>query len=145
MASTVTFTTEYTLLTCGDCGINFGVPEWWRKERLSDHRNWNCPNGHIRHYPSGQSDVEKANARVAEAERLAAQARLRERAAKDQLAASERSKAALRGQTTKLKRRAARGICIVCNRSFPNVTAHMETKHPDFIEEVTGERPHPHE
>jgi hypothetical protein len=26
----------------------------------------------------------------------------------------------------------ANGVCVCCNRSFKNLAAHMQTKHPEF-------------
>lgn len=45
------------------------------------------------------------------------------------------SRNAYKGQVTKLKNRAANGVCPCCNRYFANLHRHMETKHPDFKNE----------
>lgn len=60
---------------------------------------------------------------------IAAQRRLRDHA--------ERQASARKGQVTRLKNRAAAGVCPCCTRSFENLRRHMTTKHPTFkAEEV---------
>jgi hypothetical protein len=44
--------------------------------------------------------------------------------------AAERRTVALKGVATRLKNRAAKGVCPCCNRSFENLRRHMHTKHP---------------
>lgn len=47
----------------------------------------------------------------------------------------EKSRAAFKGQVTKLKHRAANGVCPCCTRHFTNLERHMKTKHPEFTQE----------
>ncbi len=35
---------------------------------------------------------------------------------------------------TKVKKRAANGVCPCCNRTFSDLARHMKAKHPDFAE-----------
>lgn len=54
--------------------------------------------------------------------------------------AAERRASAARGQVTRLKNRAAAGVCPCCNRTFSDLQRHMATKHKGFIAEpVDGE------
>jgi hypothetical protein len=50
MPGTLDYTTTYTLMSCGECGISFAVPgKWYERKRLDDHRtDGRCPNGHGR-------------------------------------------------------------------------------------------------
>ena len=48
---------------------------------------------------------------------------------------ANRSRAALKGQVTKIKRRVGKGICPCCRRNFANLRDHMEDEHPDWSEE----------
>lgn len=82
-----------------------------------------CPNGH-RQVFAGKTVEQKLRERV-EAEQL------RTRQARDQAEAAERTARAYKGQATKIKRRVLRGVCPFCDRSFENVTRHMESKHSD--------------
>ena len=49
--------------------------------------------------------------------------------------AAERSASARKGQITKLKKRAAAGVCPCCNRSFENLRRHIDSQHPGFVAE----------
>lgn len=58
----------------------------------------------------------------------------------DRAAAAERRASAARGQVTKLKKRAAAGVCPCCNRQFTDLQRHMASKHAGFVaEEVQAE------
>ena len=54
---------------------------------------------------------------------------------RDRLEGARRSRAALKGQVTKIKRRVSKGICPCCRRNFANLKRHMEGQHPDWSEE----------
>ena len=60
------------------------------------------------------------------------QAEARETHERDQREAAERSLAAQRGVTTKLRKQIAAGVCPCCHRSFQNLRRHMDGQHPDF-------------
>jgi hypothetical protein len=49
--------------------------------------------------------------------------------------AARRGAAAQKGQKTRIKNRIARGVCPCCNRSFADLGAHMQQKHPHFTEQ----------
>tara|TARA_Y100000310_G_scaffold338946_1_gene430083 strand:- start:1163 stop:1354 length:192 start_codon:yes stop_codon:yes gene_type:complete len=54
----------------------------------------------------------------------------------DERDAAEKTASTYKGQVTKLKNRAKAGVCPCCNRTFQNLSRHMETKHPDFGEVI---------
>lgn len=103
--------------TCITCGCVIGLQDEYYDERLRDHRDFHCPNGHQQHF-SSESDEEKAK-RMLREEQARHQRTLQrendERAAKEKL---ER----------KLKR-VGRGVCPECNRSFQNLARHMACQH----------------
>ena len=121
---TMTYTTELTTTSCGECAAPFALPASIHRKCKNDGRMMWCPTcGSSLTYSKTQNEVlqlalDAARRRVADQER--------------QLEAVERSRAAMRGQVTKIKNRVARGICPCCNRSFENLTRHMATKHPDY-------------
>lgn len=99
-----------------------------RAEKMSIY----CPHGHNWHYVSGESEATKLRR---ERDRLKQeQARLQDRIREECEArqATERRLSAAKGQVTKIKNRAGRGVCPCCNRSFENLRRHMESKHPEF-------------
>jgi hypothetical protein len=116
-----------TAMECPVCGVVYGLNERMRshaEERGNSEITWYCTNGHSLVYP-GKSEAQKLRAKLNRAE--ATNTHLR-----DQRDATERSRRALKGQVTKVKNRVAKGVCPCCNRSFPDLHAHMQTKHPDY-------------
>ena len=117
---------------CITCGIPFTVPDIVINKHREVGGYHSCPNGHSQGWDKDGCEV--ADLRR-ERDRLKQQI-----AAKDddiawqkqQRKDAERLAAAARGQVTKLKKRAAAGVCPCCNRQFSNMHRHMQTKHPEF-------------
>ncbi len=125
---TLQVTTTYTVIDCFKCGCLFAVPDQVQEELVRTGRSFFCMNGHEQHYTkSTASELKKERERNA-----SLIARLDQvRADRDSL---ERSRSALKGQVTKIRNRVANGVCPCCNRTFPDLAAHMQTKHPDYAE-----------
>lgn len=125
----------FELQSCISCFINFQVPLGFTAARRKDGEKFYCPNGHHMYYPKGESEEDKLRR-----ERDLLKQRLVQ---KDDMISevvrqrqmSERQLSAARGQVTKLKKRAAGGVCPCCNRSFAALHSHMATKHPNFVAE----------
>lgn len=111
--------------SCCNCGTPFAIEEGLRKQLLNHPRvrHFYCPNGHEQWYVGETAETKLRRSR----DRLGAQLI----AEQDQHAATERSRRALKGQITKLRRRIGKGVCPYCTRTFPNIAAHMETQHPE--------------
>lgn len=127
-------TLTFRLHTCGNCGITYAMEEGFRARKQADKTTFYCPNGHGRMF-TGRSDAEKL--KDAEKDLVWTQGRLTHE--RDQREAAERSRNAFKGQVTKIKRRVGKGVCPCCNRSFQDLGAHMETKHPGYGESETTE------
>jgi len=139
--------TEFVTCVCAQCNVVFGLtPETDRVLRQSS-AGFKCPFGHPLVFSKGESEADKLrrerdrlkqeNARLDE-ERHGAWATAN--AQLERARTAERQAAAARGQVTKLKKRAANGVCPCCNRTFANLQRHMATKHAGFVaEEVTPE------
>lgn len=133
------FDTNLAIHECPTCGVRHGIPHALEKSALNDRgqrgQRIYCPNGHTWYF-SGQTEAEKLRLernrlkqRLAEKDdRIAQEIKWREE--------SERTAAAYKGVATKLKKRIKAGVCPCCNRHFGNLQAHIETKHPDFSEDV---------
>lgn len=146
MTQTQTIIITLNAETCCNCGVVFGL-EAGHQKRLRNNREWfYCPNGHAQHY-TGKSEAQKLKDQLAKQEAEAARrardaadaldrASARELATRDQLEATQRSRAALKGQLTKTKRRIGKGVCPCCNRHFANVDNHMQSQHPDYATET---------
>lgn len=114
-------------VTCGSCGIQFGLPDFYWQRREKDGATYYCPNGHK--LSQGEKEEDRLR-RQLEAERS------RRVHAEDQRKAAEKTLTATKGQLTKAKKRAANGVCPCCNRSFVDVQRHMRSKHPEHVAEV---------
>lgn len=118
---------------CYLCGVVFALPTTLRAERLKDHRNFWCPNGHDQHY-LGKTDAQK----LREVQKQLEWSRSYAQSVEDQRQAAERSNTALRGVVTKKKKELGRvknGVCPCCKRSFQNLRRHIEGQHPDYAPE----------
>lgn len=58
MSVALQLTQNFTRLECGECGINFWVPDHFDDQRREDKRGWYwyCPNGHYRVYKESEAD-----------------------------------------------------------------------------------------
>jgi hypothetical protein len=115
---------------CPACFVLHAIPKRMERERMEDGGSIFCPNGHKWHFTT--SEVAKLRKQLADAEQTRKWLDGRLTHEQDQRRAAERSASAYKGQTTRLKNRAAAGVCPCCNRSFVQLRRHMETKHPDF-------------
>lgn len=129
--TTLTYTGRLTVTTCW-CGIPHAVPEEMFDAALRAHNDGrdytsiHCPLGHKwRFAATPQVDHER---------KAAERARIREQQVRDQLLAAERSAIAYKGHATRLRKRAAAGVCPCCSRSFQNLKRHMDGQHPGFGE-----------
>jgi hypothetical protein len=118
---------NYAAIDCAACGLRFYVPGVWEAARRNDRRDFVCPNGHQLAFGI-HSEVERLKKEIAKEQE-------RRRWAEERAETLERSRAAIQGQVTKLKNRAAAGLCPCCNRSFQNLARHMKTRHPGELPE----------
>ena len=127
MNATFTRTGTYVVVTCWKCGISYGLPQHFHDQARQDtDKTFYCPNGH------GQCFT------ISEATRLRRELDIGRRKNNDlryRLDHANRSRAALRGQVTKIKRRVGNGVCPCCQRSFQDLKRHMEGQHPNWREE----------
>lgn len=118
--------TEYVPVNCGPsdsggCGTPFAMTRSFYDEMKRTGATWHCPRGHARVYRRGKSDEQKL-----------AEAKAREIALQDQLAAAVREAEVVRASLLRDRARFANGVCPCCNRSFENVRRHMRGQHPDY-------------
>lgn len=124
---------EITLVsrTCAQCGLTFGLPDYYGAELRRSHATCYCPNGHARWFPD-KSEVEKLQKDLNAAKQLATWYKadaLRQRAEREQ---AERRLSATRGVLTRVKHRIANGVCPCGNRSFEHLQRHMSRQHPAY-------------
>ena len=130
MTSTLTYTTKLDVISCGTCEIPFAIPSYMNRVAKDDGRSFYCPNGHKISYHTTEAD--QLRAKLEREERWRKNAETRAQAARDQAESAERSRAAYKGQLTKVKKRVGNGVCPCCNRTFANLGRHMAGQHPEF-------------
>lgn len=131
-ATVLEFTTQAVYACdCITCGVPVFMPSALKTQRLRDHSNFYCCNGHSQHWPGKSKEEQLREELEAEKAKRTEDVR-RERLLRE---SAERSAAAARGQVTKIKNRVGNGVCPCCNRSFQNLQRHMHTKHPNFKSE----------
>jgi len=127
MSTTFEIATDFVSLSCGACGVSFAITDGFYRARRRDHKSFYCPNGCCRAY-NIESDEERLRRQLSESHQSNSSLR-------DRLETTRRSRAALKGQVTKIKRRVGKGVCPCCRRNFANLKRHMEGQHPDWSEE----------
>ena len=128
----ITYTQRLEVTTCW-CGINYAVPaNLLRNAMNGEVKDLYCPLGH----GGGWGDTELQQAR--KSAQQARDALTRKQAELDQAKADteheRRRAAAARAQTTKIRKRAAVGVCPApsCKRSFVDMAKHVATCHPEL-------------
>lgn len=125
----------YTTIACprDGCGVSFAINDAFLDRRVNDHKGFYCPNGHTMSY-THQNEAEKQRERI---ERLKHLVESRERDIQfeqTRLTAERRAHSATKGKLTKVRKRAAHGVCPCCSRTFANVARHVAGQHPKFLE-----------
>lgn len=119
-------------LRCESCGrlrelgdVGYKLRHGWPKGDI-----FYCPAGHGQSYT--KSEVTRLREKLEDEKKNAEFWRKRADEA-------DRSKAAIKGQLTKERKRVGNGVCPCCNRTFQNVARHMASKHPDFKDQPPGD------
>ena len=138
--TTPTYTGKLVVQDCRNCGITFGVPYTFDRDRRNDHASFTCPRGHWQSY-TGPTEEQRLREQLARKNRQLVQyegALTRERQMRDQAEAEAKHQAAVarghKGAHQRTKNRVAKGVCPCCKRSFVNVARHMAGQHPDHSE-----------
>jgi hypothetical protein len=128
--TTVTHEARLTVTTCITCGTVYAMDAtlyFNQKQRGGYHY---CPNGHSQGWDERncQDAIDKVEAQLAAEQDNVMYWQNRTNELDRQLTAQK-------GQTTKLRKRIANGVCPCCHRSFVNVQRHMKSQHPDFVKD----------
>ena len=122
---------------CASCGLSIFMSEEHEKILRQNQGSFYCLWGHSNVWPKTPTEAREDVLRR-ERDRLKQDAaRLHENIARqaERAETAERRARAARGQVTRLKNRAAAGVCPCCNRQFQNLRRHMDTKHKGFLVE----------
>lgn len=129
-----TFTTEIEHISCGHCGVHFGIEKQMLKALQNSGGKFYCPNGdHVCYSVTTeqklQKKLEEKSRRITELSCEVARERdikYMERTQK------KRAFTMLKNHRNRTKN----GVCPCCTRTFPNLARHMASKHPGFEAEV---------
>lgn len=133
---------------CPNCGIRFAAPASFFAARRKDCGKFYCPNGHVLSWHETDADrlrqerdllkqrLAQKDDELKHKDQQIESIRSYWQDAEDRVSHESRRVSAAKGQVTKLKNRAAAGVCPCCSRSFQNLKSHMATKHPAFAAEV---------
>ena len=113
------------IMDCASCGCVFAINTDYEARRRRDGRNFYCPNGHVNAWTEDEADRQAKRAAL-----LAQQLASRD----EDLRAARVAHAATKGQLTKVRKRAERGVCLHCQRSFVNVARHVADCHPEQVQ-----------
>lgn len=134
MATTIDSTTirkvvELTFNTydCPSCGVLYALESDFEKWRRKDGQTFYCPNGHSIGF--GKSEADLLRERLAARDETIARKDAERDGLLDTMRTLERSRAAVQGELTKVKKRVAAGVCPECNRRFVKLADHMRSKH----------------
>lgn len=134
MGAIIAITNRLESMVCAVCGVNFAVPEdFAANQRVKGaEAKFYCPGGHMLSFGESESvrlkrELERKDAELRRVSDLA-QRREKEN---QQLYKTKRQ---LAGKLRAVKKRVANGVCPCCNRSFVQLTRHMRTKHPDYVQ-----------
>lgn len=121
---------EFITEQCCSCGMPFAMTAEFRRKKLENKgAAFYCPAGHAQHY-IGKTEAQKLREQN---ERL--QRNLEAESGRAMMIERERDN--VRRQAARMRNRIQNGVCPCCNRTFPNLAAHMRSKHSDFGEPQT--------
>lgn len=123
------YTGELVVVTCGECGITFGMDQNFYDRKRKDHSVWYCPNGHNRVYNAKtqlEKEKEELEYRVSNLHSVL-------ESKNSTIHSLKYSNRALKAAKTKIINRVKNGVCPCCNRTFANLQNHFKTVHPELL------------
>lgn len=131
---------ELDTITCfqGTCAMTFAVPLNWRDQKIRDHSDFYCPNGHAQHFLK-KSREEELKEELARTKATISYYRTRNTSLEERQTTLQRRVAAQKGVATRLRNKAIAGECAFCHERFANVADHVQAEHPSEASEPEGE------
>lgn len=127
------FSAELESLDCCVCGVTFAAPSSMirsAREVGKFERMIYCPNGHKQGW--GDSAIDKLQKELALKNAEIQREKNNSQFWQTRKEETERQLIAQKGVMTKLKKRVGHGVCPCCRRTFKQLAAHMENKHPEY-------------
>ena len=131
---TQTVTKSFHVVACYTCGGLFGInDELHNRAVVNKEGIVYCPACGLTTYWFGKSPVEKVRE---EMQRKLDVAKRRADGQEQRAYRAENSLRATKGVVTRMKKRAANGVCPCCHRTFKQLVRHMDRKHPGYVASV---------
>lgn len=122
---------EFVVCECGQCGVIYVVPLVVHQNHFESGGFAHCSNGHGWGWKEGNADrdaVRRERDRLKqENARLTGKARTAFATAEDQRRQRVEVERKLKAQSARI----GAGVCPCCNRTFSQLSRHMQSKHPD--------------
>lgn len=128
----VTYTSELSVIHCGQCGGGYAIAARFRRECQLYGRSWTCPYCKTGWGYSKNNEIDRLKKQVESITRDRDWQKERRQSAEKEADHFRRSRDGVKGALAKVKKRIRHGVCPCCNRSFKDLASHMANKHPDF-------------
>lgn len=132
MSLTQTYIGVLQVITCGGCGVVYGLDVEFYNKKKEDHTGFNCPNGCSRYF-SGESDKDKLQREISSLQNRISIHQNIINNKNHQIQQLNYSVRAQKAAKTKILNRVKNGVCPCCNRTFKDLQNHFKTKHPELI------------
>jgi hypothetical protein len=120
VSTSLAYEATVTIISCGQCGAPIALAN--EASLLKTHATFYCPNGHPRAFTGETAEAKKSRE---------LQAQLQRETQRREMAEREVTQERKRAENAERKvKRASKGLCTCCNRSFVNLQHHMATQHP---------------
>lgn len=126
-------TRTYAEQRCGGCGVWFAMDAEDRRSRIENNATFYCPNGCQRHF-TARTEAERLREELRDEQASRQRAEREAEHQRGEREAARRSLIALRGHTTRLKKRVAKGACPSCHARFKDLASHMAEQHPTYAD-----------
>ena len=124
---------EFVTEQCCTCGMAFAITRDFERRRSNDHKLFYCPSGH-RQYYAGKTEAQKLKDQLDQLKRERDYQGREINNLTSEVEHQRRKAAASKGHVTRLKNRAANGVCPCCQRHFKDLHRHMQSQHPNFLD-----------
>ena len=132
MSAVLNFQTQLEAHNCPECSIYFAMPPRFVELRREDGKWFFCPSGHRMRYC--ETELDKARKQLARAQQDIAWYKASVKSKESQLKGAAIQIGKVKAKLHRTETHVANGVCPCCHRSFVQLSRHMKTKHPEYVE-----------
>lgn len=124
-----TFVESITLspINCGECGGTYSINEMYRQQRAEQGGGWHCPYCQCGWGYFKNTENDRLKQQLQDKNNELQKSRMETVTERQMREGAERREA----EAKRKVKRAEKGVCTCCNRSFSNLRRHMLTQHAD--------------